>query len=93
MLRRKSLLPATVASAFVLTLSLGLSSAGVLAADENVAAEDSTFKLGGYVRGWLSMNLQDQPEVADAKHEISMERVSVLLDADWKPANGSRALG
>lgn len=90
MLGRKSLLPATAASAFVLTLSLGLSSAPALAADDNAAAEDSTFKLGGYARGWVSMNLQDQPEMPNSKHKISMERASVLLDADWKPLANSR---
>ncbi|MBI5923915.1 MAG: LysR family transcriptional regulator [Betaproteobacteria bacterium] len=90
MLRRKSLLPATIASTFVLTLSLGMSSANVWAEDENAAAQDSPFKVGGYVRGWLSMNLQDQPEVADAKDKLSMVRASALLDADWKPATTVR---
>lgn len=58
------------------------------AADGAIApvASESTFHLGGYLRGWTSMNLQDQPEtVGNDKNKLSMVRGSLLLDADWKP--------
>lgn len=57
------------------------------AADEPAAASaEPTFHVGGYLRGWTSMNLQDQPETtANDKNKLSMVRGSLLLDADWKP--------
>lgn len=86
MLSRSSMFTATSA----LALALSLSSLNALAADENATVEESTFKLGGYARGWLSMNLQNQPEVSNAKNKISMARASILLDADWKPVENAR---
>jgi len=50
---------------------------------------DFKFALSGYARAWLSMNLNDTPELrvinngkADGKWKLSMVRGSVLLDAD-----------
>jgi len=46
------------------------------------------FALSGYARGWLSMNLENQPELKQFGHKsggkLSMIRGSVLLDADAK---------
>lgn len=51
---------------------------------DNIIPE-SQFKLGGYVRGAASMNLQDQPETkGNDKGKLSMLRGSLLLDADYK---------
>lgn len=49
-------------------------------------AEDFSFNLSGYARGWVSMNLENQPEldVIDRKSagKLSMVRGALLLDAD-----------
>lgn len=51
-------------------------------------ADDFSFNLSGYARGWVSMNLQDQPELKaigeKSKGKLSMVRGSLLLDADAK---------
>ena len=52
--------------------------------------EESTFRLGGYVRGWVSANLQDQPERPNSGRKLSMVRGSLLLDADWLPTSNLR---
>src|SRR5439155_12545241 len=45
----------------------------------------SDFRLGGYVRSWVSFNLQNPPETAENdRGDVSMVRGSVLLDADLK---------
>lgn len=50
--------------------------------------EDFSFNLSGYARGWLGVNLQNQPELEaidkDSKGKLSMVRGSLLLDADAK---------
>lgn len=52
------------------------------------AADDFSFNLSGYARGWVSVNLQNQPELdvidKDSKGKLSMVRGSLLLDADAK---------
>ncbi len=56
------------------------------AADEPVEASssDNYVKLGGYVRTWASMNLQDHPETGGGKGELSMLRGSLSLNMDAK---------
>lgn len=48
--------------------------------------EEYGLRLSGYARAWVSMNLEDQPELKAAGHhskgELSMVRGSLLLDAD-----------
>lgn len=64
---------------------------GVSIGAEEGAPSESPFKLGGYARGWVSMNLQNPPETAaDDKWDVSMLRGSLLLDADWKPISSLR---
>ena len=52
------------------------------------AADDFSFNLSGYARGWVSVNLEDQPELKaigeKSKGKLSMVRGSLLLDADAK---------
>ena len=65
--------------------------AAAQSAEPSADTSEKTFVIGGYARGWLSMNLKDQPETfQDDKHKLSMVRGSVLLDADWKPINRVR---
>jgi hypothetical protein len=72
--------------------SLGTAGTAALAADEGGKGESggngNSFNLSGYVRGWVSMNLENQPELKqqgkDSKGKLSMVRGSVLLDADAK---------
>lgn len=79
----------SLAAIAIATLAAGLQ-AGTLAAAEvpEKKADDSgfNFNLSGYARGWVSMNLQNQPELeAQGKRtagKLSMVRGSVLLDAD-----------
>jgi hypothetical protein len=55
--------------------------------DTATAADDNgnTFHVGGYLRGWVSFNMKDQPETAqDDKWKTSMIRGSALLDMDAK---------
>lgn len=74
----------------ILALSLGCGGQVVLAAEDGGLIEESTFKIGGYVRGWLSMNLQDQPEMPNSSGKLSMVRGSIMVDADWKPISTAR---
>jgi hypothetical protein len=69
---------AAVSAAVLLAL------AGMTArAEGEEAGSGSSFHLGGYVRGWASFNLQDQPETAsNDRWKPSMLRGSVMLDAD-----------
>ena len=58
----------------------------------NWLGSDIDFTLSGYARGWVSMNLENQPELKtanvpknqrhDSAGKLSMVRGSVLLDAD-----------
>lgn len=60
---------------------------GALSLPQAAWADDpaeSPFRFGGYGRGWLSWNMQDQPERPDSGGRLSMARASVMLDADWK---------
>lgn len=67
---------------------------GAIAADAPAAEPESKLVIGGYVRTWASMNLQDQPETnANDKNKLSMLRGSLLLDADWKPTSTLRFKG
>lgn len=51
----------------------------------NGGSQESSFRLGGYVRGWASFNLKDVPDTPeDDKGDLSMLRGSLLLDADAK---------
>lgn len=53
-----------------------------VSADES-AGDGNSFHLGGYLRGWASFNLQDQPETpSNDRGKLSMLRGSVMLDAD-----------
>ncbi|HSV68938.1 MAG TPA: DUF1302 family protein [Methylibium sp.] len=74
-----------------LAVAAALGSAGwsdAYAAEGAGGDGDFSFALSGYARGWLSMNLEDQPELKaigkDSKGKLSMVRGSVLLDADAK---------
>ena len=57
-------------------------------AKSNAGDGDYSFALSGYARGWVSMNLQNQPELEQqgkkSRGKLSMVRGSVLLDADAK---------
>lgn len=74
------------ATALTLALAVSIGSTQVLAADDQGAGAgdgDGTFHLGGYVRGWLSFNMQNMPETRqNDKGKLSMQRESLLLDAD-----------
>lgn len=78
----------------MVALLAGLSSGLAAAADSTAApaeVAESTFTLGGYVRSWASVNLQDQPETkGNDQYKLSTLRASVLLDADWKPTSSLR---
>jgi len=60
----------------------------------NWLGSDIDFTLSGYARGWVSMNLENQPELKaanvpknqrhDSAGKLSMVRGSVLLDADLR---------
>lgn len=85
---RQNCSPAAVAVA-IATLAFGLH-AGTVAAvepsDKNANDGGLSFNLSGYARGWVSMNLQKQPELdaigKTSAGKLSMVRGSVLLDAD-----------
>ncbi|AQV94165.1 LysR family transcriptional regulator [Cupriavidus necator] len=60
-----------------------------LAADEQEGAAtqagtDNYLRLGGYVRTWASMNLQDHPETNGGAGQLSMLRGALQLNADAK---------
>jgi hypothetical protein len=85
--------PSRLRPAVLALLALGGTSAAGLAVAQTSDADsaEKAFTLGGYVRAWASMNLQDQPETTgDDKHKLSMLRGSILLDADYKPTNSLR---
>ena len=68
--------------AVALVLPLFLWCKGVAAGDENYS-----FHLGGYVRTWVSVNLDNMPETDidgdyDDRYKLSMVRGSLLLDCD-----------
>ncbi len=71
-------------SAVIAIMAVAITSPGFAADDAGVIPE-STFNLGGYVRAAGSMNLQNQPEAANAKDKLSMVRGTIDLDADWDP--------
>ncbi len=70
----------------------GMASSAAHAATEEAKSNaddgDYSFALSGYARGWVSMNLQNQPELEQqgkkSRGKLSMVRGSVLLDADAK---------
>lgn len=76
---RRSLLGAAI--------SLALGQSAVVLADQSAstAVDDNgnSFHLGGYVRGWASFNMQDQPETrSNDRWKPSMIRGSLLMDMD-----------
>lgn len=79
--RRQMQIPAKIGAAVI---GLGLCTAPAMA--EEGKDDNFSFHLGGYVRGWASMNLQDQPELEQvgksSKNKLSMLRGAMLLDAD-----------
>lgn len=86
-LKKRTRTPAKIGAAVI---GLGLCSAAALA-DEGVASGDGgdfSFRLGGYARGWASMNLENQPELEQvgksSRNKLSMVRGSLLLNADAK---------
>ena len=48
------------------------------------AVSDNYIKFGGFVRSWLSMNLQDHPETGGGQGQLSMARGSLELNMDAK---------
>lgn len=78
-----------VCAAAAAMLCFGLQ-AGAARADESAAGDATgySFNLSGFVRGWVSANLQNQPELQavgkNSRGELSMVRGSVELDADAK---------
>jgi hypothetical protein len=80
--RKNPVLPAT--SGKIATALMLAAVAGTATAADNDGSEPA-FKLGGYVRGWASLNLQNPPETAqNDRGDLSMLRGSLLLDADGK---------
>jgi len=85
--RFKRVLPGIAMSA-----ALGVMAHSSAQAAENVAgAGDFNYAISGYVRGWLSMNLENQEEYKqafgantkrEAKGKLSMVRGSILVDND-----------
>ncbi|MBI2275997.1 MAG: LysR family transcriptional regulator [Dechloromonas sp.] len=80
----------TPAKIGAVVIGLGLCT-GTALADEGKASGDGgdfSFRLGGYARGWASMNLENQPELKavgkSSRNKLSMVRGSLLLDADAK---------
>ena len=85
--RFKRTLPSLAAS--VALGAMALSSAQ--AQEDAAGAGDFNYALSGYVRGWLSMNLENQEEYArafgantdrESRGKLSMVRGSILLDND-----------
>lgn len=81
----------TARAAWMAAIGAGLAIAAGAAqaqAKEPGAADltgEPALKLGGYVRGWASFNLNDVPETAqNDRGDLSMLRASALLDASWK---------
>ncbi len=75
--------PAKIRAALI---GLGMCSGPVLA--DGPDSDDFYFHVGGYLRGWASMNLEKQPELEkigkDSQGKLSMVRGSLLLNADAK---------
>lgn len=72
--------------AVAISLALG-SSCSLAVAGESGGEDDNgnSIHVGGYLRGWGSFNLRDQPETSqDDKWKPSMLRGSALLDMDAK---------
>jgi hypothetical protein len=73
----------TPAKIGAVVIGLGLCSGTALAAEDN---GDFSFRLGGYARGWASMNLDNQPELKQvgksSRNKLSMVRGSLNLNAD-----------
>jgi len=66
-------------------ISLALGYAAAPAHAEDLADNGNSFHLGGYVRGWASFNMENQPETRkNDRWEASMIRGSLLLDMDAK---------
>lgn len=86
-LNKRTRTPAKIGAA---VLGLGLCTGiGTVLADDGKASGDGgdfSFHLGGYARGWTSMNLENQPELEkvgkSSRNKLSMVRGSFLLDAD-----------
>ncbi len=91
----KSFKRAVPGLAVAAALAMGLPAAH--AGDDVAGAGDFKFALSGYARAWVSLNLENQPELQaknqvnqghgatfskDSKWDASMIRGSVLLDAD-----------
>lgn len=82
--QRSSLLRRSLIGA---AISLSLAQWGtVVHAGEPASTTDesgNSFHVGGYLRGWTSFNMQDQPETkANDRWKASMVRGSALLDLD-----------
>lgn len=84
--RRQENIPSRLA--MVLAAGLTLASSGSAFADDFA----DSIRIGGYLRGWASFNLQDVPDTTqNDRGDISMLRGSLLLDTsaktgpiDWK---------
>jgi hypothetical protein len=78
----------TITAALATQLLIGAAAAQEPSGTKNEVTSEtasSDFRLGGYVRGWVSFNLQNPPETAENdRGDVSMVRGSVLLDADLK---------
>lgn len=87
-MRKRRMSNKTGCAAWFVAASAGLAVAGGFAGvaqAQSEAATDSPLKLGGYVRTWASFNLNDSPETRqNDRYDLSMLRVSALLDASWK---------
>lgn len=66
-----------------LAVGLGAAAGPALAEEGGAASSGNSLRVGGYLRGWASFNLEDQPETpSNDKGKLSMLRGSALLDAD-----------
>lgn len=76
------------ANTAVIAIAMGITGSGVAAettpAPDPAESSDNYFNVGGYVRSWASMNLQNHPETGSGAGQLSMLRGSAELNANAK---------
>lgn len=87
--RRNSVCPARPRKIAAAAMLLAVITGTAIAADDE--GSEPAFKLGGYLRGSASFNLQDPPETTqNDRGDLSMLRGSLLLDADARLGAGAK---